>query len=291
MKLRTLITLTLLVVLSASCSVTKMIPTTYSSLPQEKGGCVGKLQSITYPTSIPGPAQRRLYAYLPEGYNGGEERYPVLYLLHGARGDEASWITQGGLLRSIDSLYSIGAIPKMIFVFPNMNSYDSEKDYSYARHKGGWESFFEVDGAVESSFVEDVVRGVDKQLRTIPRKDARAIAGLSLGGMQAIHISAASPETFGYVGVFSAPLKSALRKGPYSSFYSHLDENLKLQFGENPPYYAIYVGKKDIYRSTMEKFAERLRSKGHTCIFVLDEGGHQWPQWNSFVVDFLKGIF
>jgi len=194
-------------------------------------------------------------------------------------------------LRSIDSLYAVGAIPKMIVVFPNMNSYDSEKDYAYSRHKGGVESFFEVDGAVESSFVNDVVNGVDSILRTIPAKNSRALAGLSLGGMQTIHISAASPETFGYVGVFSAPLHSALRSGPYKNFYKNLDENLKLQFGDNPPFYAIYVGKKDVYLKTMEKFSNQIKAGGHQCLFVLDSGGHQWPQWNGFVVDFLKRIF
>jgi len=288
MRIRSLSLVLILSFLTMSCSVSRMMPASYPVLPEENGGCRGTLKSLVYPTSVPGPSERRLYAYLPEGYDRSSERYPVLYLLHGARGDEASWITQGSILKSIDSLYAAGAVTGMIVVFPNMNSYDSESDYAKSRHKGGLESFFEVDGAVESSFVKDVVGGVDKQLRTIPSKEARALAGLSLGGMQTIHISAASPDTFGYVGVFSAPLHSALRKGPYSSFYGNLDANLKLQFGTAPPFYAIYVGKKDIYRSTMEKFSGRLKAAGHECFFRLDAGGHQWPQWTGFAVDFIK---
>jgi len=277
-----------------SCSVAKELPKSYPVISEESVSHTGTLKSLTYPTSVPGPAERRLYAYLPQGYENTDERYPVVYLLHGARGDEASWISQGGILSKIDSLYSIGAIPKMIIVFPNMNSYDSEADYAKSRHKGALESFFEVDGVVESSFVYDVVKAVDLQLRTKASRDHRAIAGLSLGGMQSVHISATWPEKFRSVGVFSAPLHSALRKGPYSAFYDGLEKELFVLKPSQRPGYSIYVGKKDVYKKTMEKFRDKLLASGYDCFFLLDSGGHQWPQWISFVTDYLQklaGIF
>jgi len=214
-------------------------------------------------------------------------RYPVIYLLHGARGDEASWITQGGLLPVLDSLLQDR---KILVVFPNMNSYDSENDFAKSRHKGALESFFEVDGAVETSFVRDVVGATDSLFRTIPEKEARAIAGLSLGGMQALYISASSPDTFGYVGIFSAPLHSALRNGPYSSFYKEIDGKIDAQFKNPPLLYHIYVGEKDIYKATMEKFCNELGKKGYEYSFFLDEGGHQWAQWQSFAGNFISEL-
>jgi len=273
-----------------SCSVTKMIPAEYPVLATTAPENIGSLQSVVYPTSVPGPVERRMYVYLPEDYESTKNRYPVLYMLHGARGSEASWINEGNILNRIDSLTKANAIRKMIVVFPNMNSYDSDADYAKSRRKGGWESFFEVDGVVETSFVKDVVGATDSIFRTVPKKEARAIAGLSLGGMQAMYISASSPDVFGYVGILSAPVHSALKKGEYSSFYDGIETKIDKQFSEAPLLYNVYVGKKDIYRNTMEKFCKELESKGYDCNFKIDEGGHQWPQWLSFASSFISDV-
>lgn len=285
--LKKLIVPAALLLLIPSCSVTRKIPADYPALGPEYTSTDGKLLSVTYPTSIPGPRERRMYVFVPEDYSRSGSRYPVLYLLHGARGDEASWITQGGLLPVLDSLLQDR---KILVVFPNMNSYDSENDFAKSRHKGALESFFEVDGAVETSFVRDVVGATDSLFRTIPEKEARAIAGLSLGGMQALYISASSPDTFGYVGIFSAPLHSALRNGPYSSFYKEIDGKIDAQFKNPPLLYHIYVGEKDIYKATMEKFCKELEKKGYEYSFFLDEGGHQWAQWQSFAGNFISEL-
>lgn len=289
--LRVILLVAGLALLVQSCSVTRRIPQDYPVLDsQYTSSRDGKLVSVTYPTSIPGPKERRMYVYLPREYSQDGEKYPVLYMLHGARGDEASWITQGEILPVIDSLFLKENVTPVLVVFPNMNSYDSEEDFAKSRHKGGIEAFFEVDGAVETSFMNDVVGAVDSLFRTIPDKDHRAIAGLSLGGMQALYISASAPDSFGYVGILSAPLHSALRRGPYSSFYDNVYEKIDRQFS-NPPYvYNIYVGKKDIYKSTMEKFRNELDKRNYNCRLVLDYGGHQWPQWRSFAVDFIVSI-
>jgi len=271
-----------------SCSVTKKIPADYPTLEPGYTDTKGKLVSVTYPTSIPGPKERRMYVFLPENYSGNDKRYAVLYLLHGARGDEASWITQGNILPKLDSLFTDNDEACLLVAFPNMNSYDSEEDYAKSRHKGALESFFEVDGAVETSFVNDVVGAMDSLFRTIPEKEYRAIAGLSLGGMQTIYISASSPETFGYVGIFSAPLHSALRQGKYSSFYKGIESKLDGQFKNPPLLYRIYVGEKDIYKATMEKFSTSLLGKAYECRLIKDAGGHQWPQWQSFAIDFIS---
>jgi len=280
-----------LLLFAVSCSVTRQIPADYPVLSKELANGSSKLVSVTYPSSEPGLSERRMYVYLPEAYDANLDRYPVLYMLHGARGDETSWITQGYILPKIDSLRSCGAVEQMLVVFPNMNSYDSDADFAKSRHKGALESFFEVDGVVETFFVNDAVSAVDSLFRTIPEKDSRAIAGLSLGGMQALYISASSPEIFGYVGILSAPLHSAIRKGQYSGFYKGLDAKIDAQFANPPQLYKIYVGKKDIYRKTMSKFSNELQTKGYNCEMLLDEGGHQWPQWTSFACDFMKRVF
>lgn len=249
----------------------------------------GSLESVTYPTSIPGPSERRMYVYLPEDYkNNADTRYPVLYMLHGARGDESDWIAKACLLPAIDSLTKAGKMSPTIVVFTNMNSFESEEDYAMGRHKGALESFFEVDGAVEASFVKDVVGAVDSLFRTKKDKKSRAIAGISLGGMQAIYISASSPDTFGSIGVFSAPRHSVIKKGPYSSFYNSLDKKLDSQFAQPPFVYKVYVGTKDIYLDTMKKLCKDISSRGFPCSITIMEGGHQWNVWRNFAIDFME---
>ena len=278
----------ILLFVATSCSVTKSISSSYPEMPQEYRNYKGILRSVTYPTSVPGPKERRMYAYLPPDYDNSDTRYHVLYLLHGARGDEFSWITQGTILTLIDSLMTNGEMKPMIVVFPNMNSYDSDEDYAMSRHKGALESFFEVDGVVETSFVNDVVRSTDSLFRTIPEKKARAIAGLSLGGMQAIYISASSPSTFGQVGVFSAPLHSAIKQSPYSSFYKDIETKLDAQLTDTTLTYEVYVGSMDIYHGAMKKFSEKVNAKGIKCGFHEVKGGHEWRVWREFVRDFLN---
>ena len=107
----------------------------------------------------------------------------MLYLLHGARGNELSWIQKGNILHNIDSLIASSKMKETIVVFPNVNQYKSEKDYGKSRLKGAIESFFETDGVVEAAFMNDVVKTVDSLYRTIPdhfHSDRTLIAGVVL---------------------------------------------------------------------------------------------------------------
>lgn len=64
----------------------------------------GSVVESYHECSVPGPTRRRLLVYLPKGYHDSDQRYPVLYLIHGARGNEAAWITKGNVLHYADSL-------------------------------------------------------------------------------------------------------------------------------------------------------------------------------------------
>ena len=129
----------------------------------------GILEECIYDCSVKGPRERRMLVYLPAEYYDTTAHYPVFYLLHGARGNETSWIEKGNLLHNIDSLTTHGLMGKSIVVLPNTNQHRSDRDYSKSRIKGAIESFFENDGMVEYAFVNDVVAHVDSVYRTIPR--------------------------------------------------------------------------------------------------------------------------
>lgn len=254
-------------------------------------GYEGILEECMYDCSADGPRQRRMFVYLPEDYYGSEGRYPVLYLLHGARGNELSWINKGNILHAIDTLTSSSVMPETIVVFPNMNQYDDERDYGWSRLKSTAESLLDTDGAVESAFVNDVVAAVDSLYRTIPDKEHRAIAGLSIGGMQSMYISADSPESFGYVGLFSSMTRPIFGKSRRSSFYDDLKGKMRRQFAASPPFYCIMVGKTDILYHRMMRFIRYLEGNGYPFEMYVSGGGHQWSNWKNYSNIFMQRLW
>lgn len=251
----------------------------------------GILEERLYNCTTGGPQQRRMMVYLPSDYYNSGKAYPVLYLLHGARGNELSWIIKGDLLHNIDSLTSNGLAKEMIVALPNVNQYDDEEDFGKSRIKGAVESLFEVDGSSETSFVNDVVGFVDSVYRTIPQKDSRAIAGLSIGAMQAMYISANAPDTFGHIGLFSSMRRPVFRTGEYSAFYKDIKEKHKYQFQNPPLLYSIMIGKCDIFYLSMKSYAKYLKKNEYPHELSLFSGGHDWYNWIEFANIFMKKLW
>ena len=194
----------------------------------------GYLEKHEYLCSVNGPTKRYMYVYLPDSYYNSDKRYPVIYLLHGANGNETSWIIKGKITRIIDSLLVNNEIPECISVFPNMNHYFNDYDYGQSREIGSIDSFLGLDGSVEYGFINDVVGYVDSHFRTIAEKKYRALAGLSLGGLQTIYISSNNWDDFEYIGLFSPLIYPPFKIGKYMHVYNKLEKNLNMQF-ENPP--------------------------------------------------------
>lgn len=259
--------------------------------PSTVGEYDGILEERLYQCSTDGPTERRMFVYLPEEYYESDASYPVLYLLHGARGNELSWIEKGNLLHNIDSLTTNGLMCKMIVVLPNVNQYDDDSDCRKSRIKGAVESFFETDGMVEAAFVNDVVGAVDSLYRTLPDKEHRAIAGLSIGAMQAMHISANAPDMFGYVGVFSAMVHPVLRKSECSAFYKGFKDKLEMQFATPPTLYSIMIGRRDFYYLRMRCYVRYLERHDYPYVFTTAAGGHQWENWSEFANTFMQQLF
>lgn len=277
--------------LMASCGTSKYA--THAEYPMLDNSIQyeGILEACMHPCSVEGPHERRMYVYLPADYYHTTERYPVLYLLHGARGNELSWIEKGNLLHNIDSLVSTGKMRQSIVVLPNVNQYNDERDYGKSRLKGAMEAFYENDGMVEYAFVTDVVATTDSLYRTIADKEHRAIAGLSIGAMQSMHISANAPDAFGYVGMFSSMVHPVLRKSEHSAFYKGFKRKLAQQFATPPQLYTLMIGKTDFYYPRMLMYSSYLTRKGYAHELHLAPGGHQWFNWEAFANQFMQEIF
>jgi enterochelin esterase family protein len=182
-----------------------------------KGSPQGQLHEQWYESPVTG-MWRRCFVYTPPSYFDAASagvRYPVLYLQHGAGEDETGWSRQGGVNFIIDnaihgnssSFFAASApkAPEMIVVMDNgyatyASPASAERDPSEKflnpAMRGGIEAF----GAV---MIKELIPLVDGKFRTIADRDHRAIAGLSMGGMQALAIGMSHLDTFASIGSFS----------------------------------------------------------------------------------------
>lgn len=269
-----------------SCSTARMAYRPYEKEYRPRGYLV----KDTYRCSVPGPKARYMFVYLPESYFDSGMEYPVVYLLHGANGNETSWIRKGRILENIDSLRLDGKVAECIYVFPDMNHYRNDSDFRTLHEKKSIEAFLGLNGSIEYAFLNDVVKHVDSSYRTIPHKDCRAIGGLSLGGLQAMYISANNPDCFGYVGLFSPLIHIPVRLGQHSFFYRKLEQKLKGQFEDPPALYWIMSGKYDFVYNSAFRFSRYLYTRRHLHHFHVSDGGHTWNNWQDYSIMFIKEL-
>jgi len=136
---------------------------------------------------------RRAFVYTPPTYGKDKKKYPVLYLQHGWGEDETSWSRQGCAGIIMDNLLAEGKCVPFIVVM----TYGMTNEVRF----GGLGDFTAKD--FETVLVDELVPFIDNNFRTIAKKESRAMAGLSMGGMETKTITLRRPEVFGYYGLFS----------------------------------------------------------------------------------------
>ena len=253
----------------------------------------GTVAKVWYPSPTLGLQSRRMTVYTPAGYDkSSQQNYPVLYLLHGAGGDENAWTELGRAAQILDNLIAQGKAQPMIVVMPNGNGAQQAApgEYPNSMYKPSFMNPRTMDGAIENAFVQDVVNYVDSHYRTIPDRQHRAIAGLSMGGFHSLYISANNPDTFGYVGLFSAAVNRGNMQGDHAYIYQDMDSKLSRQFALRP-YYYIAIGKSDFLFQDNVGFRKKLDEKGYRYDYTETEGGHEWRNWRIYLNQFLPKLF
>lgn len=254
----------------------------------------GKLLEMEYECSVGGASRRRMIVYLPKSYNlpeNASRRYPVLYLLHGARGNESSWCTNASITSIADELWDENLAAECIIVMPNMNQYDNDEQGETSMFKKPFESLFDMDGSTDSGFIHDVVEFTDRNFRTLASKQYRGIAGLSIGAMQALYISANFPDSFSEIGLFSPLYKNYITHSEHSDIYNNLVQKQKIQFQDPPRTYNIYIGNYDFFIDHMYWYRQYLYVNGFHYKFIRTGGGHDWRNWKSYIRMFMQEIF
>jgi enterochelin esterase-like enzyme len=233
---------------------------------------------------------RRITIYTPPGYETSRETYPVLYLLHGAGGDEEAWVSLGRAAQIMDNLIARGLAKPMIVVMPNGNVIQDAApgEGSAGYYKPEFMVPKTMDGTYEATFM-DVVNFMEGNYRVRAEKSGRAIAGLSMGGFHSLHISRYYPQTFDYVGLFSAAILP--NQDVSSEVYKDIDGTLKRQMENGYALYWIGIGKTDfLYRNVLD-YRNKLDQMGLTYTYRESEGGHIWKNWRVYLSEFVPQLF
>lgn len=239
--------------------------------------------------------QRRITIYTPPGYENNNATYPVFYLLHGSGGDEEAWIALGRTAQIMDNLIAQGKAQPMIVVMSNGHTQnpaapgETHRDYRPAMGGGAREAV----ASMEDSF-GDIIKFVESNYRVRANKANRAIAGLSMGGMHTAAISAQYPNTFDYMGVFSAP--------PIASMMSRNDEErgqyanefigkLKTQQANGFELYWIACGDTDfLYQGVLDSM-KAMDEIGFDYTYRESGEGHIWKNWRIYLSEFAPMLF
>lgn len=243
---------------------------------QRAGVVRGKIDTLHY-FSTTVDTNRRAFVYTPPGYNP-QQKYPVLYLLHGIGGDEWEWLKGGKPNIILDNLYADGKITPMIVVLPNGramkddratgNIFDPEKVQAFA--------------TFEKDLLIDLIPIVEKTYPVKSSAEHRAIAGLSMGGGQALNFGLGNPNNFQWVGAFS-PAPNTKSPEELISNPKKTMESLKKLF--------IYCGDKDRLLNISIRTHDYLMEKGIPHVYLVEPGDHDFKIWNEGIYYFSQLIF
>jgi enterochelin esterase-like enzyme len=228
---------------------------------------------------------RRMHVYTPPGYEAGALKYPVLYLLHGAGDSDDSWTSVGRANFILDNLIAAKKARPMIVVMPTGHTGPFSFVMPTERPKDA--------GAVgnarfEDDFLKDLMPYVEKNYRVLGDRPNRAIAGLSIGGAQALNIAAARPKDFGYLGVFSSGVvfgKAAdwEREHKEALGDATAKDGLKLLW--------FATGSHDFLLYRTKETVELFKRNGFNPAFKETPGGHTWINWQSYLNEFGPQLF
>ncbi len=227
----------------------------------------GKVETVEYDSKSVG-AKRKMVVYTPPGYSP-ETKHPVLYLLHGAGDDETGWTKKGSAAVILDNLYADKKLVPMIVVMPN--------GFAQAPGTTGRNNAFEDD------LLKDVIPYVESHYPVKADREARAIAGLSMGGGQALRVGLKHLDQFAWVGGFSSALG---RPGAGSSPLgdpAEASKKLRLLW--------VSCGDTDRLMDASKSFHESLDEKKVSHLFHVDSGGHTWPVWKNDLYLFAPMLF
>ena len=223
----------------------------------------GQVTQVLFPSKETGKTHRA-FVYLPPQYDG-KKKFPVLYLQHGWGEDETAWSNQGHANLIMDNLIAEGKCEPFIIVM----TYGMTNEVKF----GGLASFDFTQ--FERVLVDELVPYIDSHFKTIAKKDGRAMAGLSMGGMETKNITLARPEVFSYYGLLSG--------GTYAPEDIESKDQVKVIF--------MSCGSKE-FPDGILKATEDLKAAGFNAVGYVSEGtAHEFLTWRRSLREMAPLLF
>ena len=241
----------------------------------------GTVSNPWYDSKILG-INRRLTVYTPYGYEANTKtKYPVLYLLHGAGGDEEAWSSMGRAAQILDNLIEKGLAKPMIVVMPNGNpNQQAAQTMGLPTTQVNFRDP-SMNNAYVRSLVEEIVPFIEKNYRVVANRTHRAIAGLSMGGGHTISAANLYPGKFDYI----CPLSMGAQRTP------ELDTALQGLKKAGYKLYWLACGNTDFLYENANSLDAALTANGLEHTYFVSEGGHTWANWRYYLNTFAPLLF
>jgi enterochelin esterase-like enzyme len=244
----------------------------------------GEVKVVHY-ESEPLGTRRQLRVYTPPGYST-DRKYPVLYLLHGLGMDDRQWL--GGIHADhvMDNLIADGKIQPMIVVFPNGDAGLTAADAEAGRSSRRTAPFDDWGTPFENDLLKAIIPFIESHYSVYTDREHRALAGLSMGGGQALNIGLIRPETFAYVGGFSS--------APNTREFGRLSSEKLLPDPETAKRLKllwISCGNRDGLIRVSQGVHALLKEKGVPHVWNVDSYAHDDPEWSNNLYLFAQRIF
>jgi enterochelin esterase family protein len=232
----------------------------------------GTITRVTYESAVVG-SERPYVVYTPPGYEEDAAPLPVLYLLHGYTDNEEAWLDTGKAGVIADNLLAQGLIEPMIIVMPYGQL--SPDVTAYQAVGPGFREIFETE------LLTEIIPAIERDYRVLPDARHRAIAGLSMGGMEAALIGMNHPEVFSTVAMWSA----AVVDDPASILtrLAGLPDDAKASF----EYVQLAVGTEDDLMGRSNVLGTYLTAQGVSIDYRATRGTHSWLLWRTCLANFL----
>lgn len=221
-------------------------------------------------------AKREAFVYTPPGYMDGNERYPVLYLVHGAGDSADSWTSVGHANYILDNLVADGRAREMIVVMP----------FGHTPTREGAAMLTNTDFGEDLH--QDLIPFIDSTFRTLADSDNRAMAGLSMGGAHTIRFGLPRPDVFSHIGIFSMGL--GMQDGDVANYTARNADALR-RAAEDMELVYYAMGTDDFLYGTVAPTRSMLDEHGIEHVYNESDGGHTWINWRRYLHDFAPRLF
>jgi enterochelin esterase family protein len=268
----------------------------------------GAVAEVFYYSSVL-KTTRRLHVYTPPGYEVGNQKYPVFYLLHGSGDTDDAWTSVGRASFIFDNLIAARKAKPMIVVMPAGH----QPMMPGAPAPGATPPQTPTVNPFTNEFITDMLPYVEKHYRSINDRQHRAIAGLSMGGSQTLDIAFTHLNMFGEIGVFSsgASLGGGRGRGPAPGAApgappatpaaaqparpdweaTHLADLDNASLKKGAKLIWLSTGKDDNLVASTKSTVELLKKHGFEPVFIESPGAHSWFNWRNYLIEFTPQLF